>query len=185
MFPYASQLHLRLVRANGKPPVRPDEMAGIAGGNPLEIILMLGFRFPEIACRNDLGDDLTRPQPGSIHVGDRILGDPLLPVAGMEYRRSIAGTDVVALAIACARIMDLEEELENPPIADARRVKVDFDGFGMPGMITIGGVRYGAAGVTHSCRQDAVHAADEFLHAPEATACQNRSFLGHWIFSIY
>src|ERR687896_2705546 len=51
-----------LVGANRQSPVRPDEMAGVAAGISLEIILMLGFGFPEVACGNDFGNDLARPQ---------------------------------------------------------------------------------------------------------------------------
>jgi hypothetical protein len=32
-------------------------MAGVAIGISLEIILMLGFGLPEVACRNDFGRD--------------------------------------------------------------------------------------------------------------------------------
>jgi hypothetical protein len=37
-------------------------MAGVAVAISLEIILMLGFSLPEVACRNDFGNDLARPQ---------------------------------------------------------------------------------------------------------------------------
>ena len=51
-----------LVGANRQSPVGPDEMAGVAVGITLEIILMLGFGLPEVACRNDFRNDLARPQ---------------------------------------------------------------------------------------------------------------------------
>src|SRR4029077_19370986 len=44
--------------ANRQSPVGPDEMAGVAVGILLEIILMLGFGLPEVACRNDFRNDL-------------------------------------------------------------------------------------------------------------------------------
>jgi hypothetical protein len=37
-------------------------MAGVAVGISLEIILMLRFGLPEVAYRNDFGNDLARPQ---------------------------------------------------------------------------------------------------------------------------
>jgi transcriptional regulator with XRE-family HTH domain len=56
------RLLCNLVGANRQSPVGPDEMAGVAVGIPLEIILMLGFGLPEVACRNDFRNDLARPQ---------------------------------------------------------------------------------------------------------------------------
>ena len=41
-----------LIGPNRQSPVGPDEMAGVAIGISLEIILMLGFGLPEVACRN-------------------------------------------------------------------------------------------------------------------------------------
>ena len=51
-----------LIGPNRQSPVGPDEMAGVAIGISLEIILMLGFGLPEVACRNDFRNDLARPQ---------------------------------------------------------------------------------------------------------------------------
>lgn len=51
-----------LIGANRQSPVGPDEMAGVAIGISLEIILMLGFGLPEVACGNDFRNDLARPQ---------------------------------------------------------------------------------------------------------------------------
>ena len=56
------RLLCNLVGANGQSPVGPDEMARVAAGNSLEIILMLRFGLPEVACRNDFRNDLARPQ---------------------------------------------------------------------------------------------------------------------------
>jgi hypothetical protein len=154
-------------------------MAGVAVGNALEIILMLGLGLPEVACSNHFGHDLPRPQAGRIDVLDCVFGDPLLRIAREKDRRSIPGADVVALAIARARVMDLEEEPENPPVADAGGIEQDFDGLGMPGMVAIGGVGDRAAGVAHTRGEDALHLADEFLHPPKASACKYRAFLGH------
>ena len=56
------RLLCNLVGANRQSPVGPDEMAGVAVGILLEIILMLGFGLPEVACRNDFRNDLARPQ---------------------------------------------------------------------------------------------------------------------------
>ena len=68
---------------------------------------MLGFGLPEVACWNDFGNGLAWPKPGSIYVGDGVFRNSLLFFAGIEDRRSIAGADVVALAIARAGVVDL------------------------------------------------------------------------------
>jgi len=106
-------------------------MAGVPIGNPLKVILMLRFGFPEVAGRVQFGHYLARPQARRVDVGDGVFGNPLLRVAGIEDRRAIAGSHVVALAIARARIVDLEKELEQLSIADARRVEDDLDRFGV------------------------------------------------------
>ncbi len=56
------RLLCNFVVANRQSPVGPDEMAGVAVGISLEIILMLGFGLPEVACRNDFRNDLAWPQ---------------------------------------------------------------------------------------------------------------------------
>ena len=75
------------------------------------------LRLPELARRNHFGHGLARPQAGSIDIGDRRLGDSLLFFAGVEDRRSIRAADVVALAVASARVVNLEENLEELPEA--------------------------------------------------------------------
>ena len=120
-----------LIGPNRQSPVGPNEMAGVAVRISLEIILMLGFSLPEVACRNDFRNDLTWPQARSIDIGDGVFGNPLLLVTGVEDRRSVAGPDVIALTIARAWVVNLEEEFEDLPIADPGRIKDDLHCFGM------------------------------------------------------
>src|SRR3954463_696422 len=159
--------------------MRPHEMAGVTPRIPLKGVLGLGLRFPKVACGNDFGDRLARPQAGSIDVSDRVFGNPFLLFTGIEDCRPIAGADVVALAITRARVVNLEEELEELTVADALRIEYDFDRFGVVAMVVISRVRDAAAGVTDSRRQDAVVTANEVLDAPEAAAGENRAFLSH------
>src|SRR6201999_3233696 len=84
-------------------PVRPHEVAGVAVGNPFEVILMLGFGLPEISNRDHFRGRLAGPDAGGVDVGDGIFRDALLFVAGVEDRRAVAGPDVVALPVARAR----------------------------------------------------------------------------------
>jgi GGDEF domain-containing protein len=105
-------------------PSRPHEVAGVAVGDPLQVVLVLGLGLPERARRRHLGDDRPGHRPEAFDVGDRVLGDPLLLVAGGVDRRAVAHADVVALAVAGGRVVHLEEELEQRPEAHARRSKI-------------------------------------------------------------
>src|SRR5262245_24022366 len=155
-------------------------MAGVAARISLEVILMLGFGLPELASRNGCGHNRAGPQASSIDVGGRVFRNPPLLIAGVEDRRPIAGPDVVALPIARACVVNLEEELKDLSIADAGRIKDDLDCFGVSVMIAVGSVRHVAARVADPGRQNAVVAADEVLHAPEAASGKNGAFLSHW-----
>ena len=122
-------------------PVRPDEVAGVAVGILLQVVLVLGLGLPERPGRRDLGDHLARPQAGGLDVGDRVLGDPPLLVAGVEDRRPVAGADVVALPVERGRVVDLEEELQQVPVGDLLRVEDDLDGLGVGAVVAVGRVR--------------------------------------------
>src|SRR3954454_4919113 len=102
----------RLCLAAGQHPTGPHEVAGVAVGDLLQVVLVLLLGLPEVARGLDLGDDLAGPQTRGVDVGDSVLGDALLLVAGVEDRRAVAATHVVALPIAGRRVMDLEEELQ-------------------------------------------------------------------------
>src|ERR1700733_5854191 len=49
-------------------PVRPHEVAGVAVGNPFEVILMLGFGLPEISNRDHFRGRLAGPDAGGVDV---------------------------------------------------------------------------------------------------------------------
>src|SRR5580700_10568697 len=78
-------------RALRKPPIRPNEVARVAIGVFLEIVLMLGLGLPEGARRGDFGYGLTRPKAGRVDVRDRILGDALLLVRRVEDCGAVTG----------------------------------------------------------------------------------------------
>src|SRR5262245_52618030 len=98
-------------------------MAGVAVGIPLEIILVLWLGLPEIARRLHFGHDLAGPKTGGVHIGYGVFRDALLLVARIEDCRAVTCADIVALAIACRRVMNLEEELQQIAVADPRRIK--------------------------------------------------------------
>src|ERR1044071_7777512 len=65
-------------------PVRPRKVARVPVGIPLEVILMLGLRFPEVAGAADGRHHLAGPDSRGVHVRDGVLRDGLLLVAGVE-----------------------------------------------------------------------------------------------------
>ena len=133
--------------AAGQLPVRPYEVARVARGIALQVVLVLGLGLPERAGRGELGHDLAWPQAGGVDVGDRVLGDPALVVVGVEDRRAIARADVVALTVPRARIVDLEEELEQIAERLLLRVEGDLDRLGVSPMVAVGRVGDVTAGV--------------------------------------
>src|SRR3546814_6868525 len=84
----------------------------------------------EIARRFDLRHRLAQPQAGGVDVGDGVAGHALLPGRGEEDRRTVRGAKVVALAVPRRRVVDLEEELQQLAVADARRVEHDLHRLG-------------------------------------------------------
>src|SRR5687768_13280670 len=131
---------------------------------------MLRFGFPELAERHDLGHDFAGPKSGFVDIGDRVLGNPALLVARVEDRRSIARPDVVPLTISRARIVNLEKELEDLPIADPGRIEDHLDRFRVCSVIAIGRIGCVAARIADSRRENTVAPTEELLHAPETTA---------------
>ena len=69
--------------------------------------------------------------------------------------------------------MDLEEVLQDIPVAGDRRVEDNLDSLGVRAVIAVGGIGNIAAGVTDTCRDDARLLANEILHAPEASTREN------------
>ena len=156
-----------------QPPVRTDEVAGVAVGIAFEIILMLGLGFPEVPparprctpCRARCLEASTSAMVSRGHA--------LLLGAGVVDRRAIAHADVVALAVAGRRIVDLEEEFEQLPIAeyaaDRRRSRSLRRGCRGCDRSRSGRRRRYSRRGSRSRR----YLADQILHAPETAAGQN------------
>ena len=125
-------------------------MAGVAMWNAFQVILVLGLSLPERTSRRNLSHDFTRPEPRRFHVGDCSLGDALLYGARIEDFRAVAKPDVVPLTISRGRIVNLEEELEQPPVTDLCRIENDLDGFGVGSVITLLSVRDVSTCISHS-----------------------------------
>ena len=111
------------------------------------------------------------------------MSDSLLLIARVEDCRTIARAGVVALPVARARIVNLEEKFENLTVAEFAGIKNDLDRFGMTTVIAVRRMAHIAARVADPSRHDAVVAAKKILHAPKAAAGQNRSLLAHLISS--
>jgi len=106
-------------------------MARVPVGIALQVVLVLGLGLPERPGRRHFGDHLARPETGGVDVGDGVLRRPLLRVAEVEDRRTVAGPDVVALPVQRGRVVDLEEELEQVPVGNLVRVEGDLDRLGV------------------------------------------------------
>jgi ATP-dependent helicase Lhr and Lhr-like helicase len=162
-----------LVRPAGQLPARPDVVAGVTVGVAQQVVLVLGLGLPERAGRGHLGDHLAGPQAGRVHVGDGVLGDLLLLVAGVEDGRPVARADVIALPVLRGRVVDLEEELQQVPVGQLVRLEDDLQGLRVRAVVPVGGVGHVPAGVTDPGRDHAGELADEILHSPEAAAGQD------------
>src|SRR5204863_9965240 len=153
-----------------KNPVRADEMAGVAVGVLLEVVLMLGLGLPERARRGDFRHDLPGPAPPRLDLGNRLLGDAALFLVAVEDRRAVARPEVVALPVERRRIVDAEEELEHVAVRGALRVEDDLDRLRMAAMASVRRVRDVAAAVADSRRDHARLLPEQMLHPPEAPA---------------
>jgi hypothetical protein len=102
-------------------------VAGVAVRVALEVVLVFGLGLPERDGLADLGHHLAGPQARGVDVGDRVLGDLALLVAGKEDFGAVAGADVVALAALGRRVVDLKRELKDVPVGDALGIKDDLD----------------------------------------------------------
>src|SRR5580658_334586 len=166
-------------------PAGPDEVAGIAVRDPLQIILMLGLGLPEIAGGYQFRHHFSGPEPRRVDIGDRVQGDFSLRVAGIEDRRAVARAAVVALAVLGRRVVDLEEEFQQRPEIGLGRIEQDLDCFGVVAVIAIGRVRHLAAGISDPGGDHAGISAYQILHTPETAAGENGTILGHRISSAW
>src|SRR3984957_13633848 len=168
-------------------PARTREVAGVSVRVVLQVVLVLRLGLPERPRLGDLGDDLAGPESGGLDVGDGVLGDPSLLVIDVEDGRSIAHAHVVPLAVEGRRVMDLEEELEDLSVRGALGVKGDLDRLGVGAVVSIGGVRHVAAGITDPGREHARALADQVLHPPKTASGQDRLLRGvaHWATSSF
>src|SRR5437868_5162102 len=137
---------------------------------------MLWLGFPEWARLRHFGHDLSGPNPRGFDVRNGFARDALLFLAGAENRRTVAGSSIIALSVKRGRIMDLEKEFQELPIAQLLRVKNNLYGFSVSSVIPVRCIRHVAAGITDPGRDHTRVTAQQILHTPETTAGENRSF---------
>jgi hypothetical protein len=147
----------------------------------LQVVLVLRLGLPEVTRGGHLGHHLAGPQARGVDVGDGVERHAALLVARVEDGRAVAQAHVIALAVLRARVVQLEEELEQLAEADALGVEDDFDGLGVRPVVAVRGIGHIAARVAHAGGKHAVVAPEKLLHAPEATAGEHRPFLTHEI----
>ena len=144
-------------------------------------LLMVAFGWIEFGerlqgCHNGILEAL-----GLVQFFDERRGFFPLLIIGVENRRAILRTDIVALAIQCRRVMGGEENRHEIAEGDLRRIEFDFNHFGMAGVahadLLVSGIFVFAAGVA---RDDGMNAAQLIEHrfgAPETTAAENRDLI--------
>src|SRR3954449_12646251 len=175
----AGSLLDRLRLAAWQHPAGPHEVAGVAVGDLLQVVLVLLLGLPERAGRGYLRDDLAGPQARRVNVGDGVLGDGLLLLAGVEDRRAVAAAHVVALPVVRRRVVDLEEELQQLPERDHVGVEDDLDRLRVIAVIPVRGVRGVAARVSDAGGDHPRTLPKQLLGAPEAAAGEDRLLGGH------
>src|SRR5436190_10305925 len=144
-------------------PFWPHVVAGVAAGVSLQVVLMFWFGFPEFTGRRHLGDHRGGTPPRCVDIGDGVARDALLLVIEIEDRRAVAGADVVALAVLCRRVMDLEKEFEQGAVVSFGGVVGDLDRLGVTGMVAVGRVVVVTAGIADPRRFHIGQPADEIL----------------------
>src|SRR3984957_10710516 len=162
--------------ANRKFPFRPNEVAGVAVGKLLQVILMLGLSFPERPRGRYFGDRFAGPQAGGVHVGNGVERGALLLFVRVVNRGTIAQPAVIALPVHGGGVVNLKKEFQNLAIADLRWVENNLDRFGVRAVIAIGRVGHVAAGIADARGDHTRLLAQQILHAPETTTGQNRFF---------
>src|SRR5690606_5481517 len=93
-----------ILTARGGPvrqfPAGSHVVAGVPGRVLLQVVLVLGLGFPELARRRHFGHHLARPQAAGLDVGDGVLGHATLLRRGVKERRADVVSVCVTLAVA-------------------------------------------------------------------------------------
>ena len=115
----------------GQFPARTHEMTGVAVRTALEVVLVLGFRLPEVTSGSDFRHNPARPKARSIDVGDRILRQETLRIVGVEDRRAVARAYIVTLTIVGRRVVYLKKEFQQISETGLVGIEYNFDRLGV------------------------------------------------------
>src|SRR5215475_1661285 len=138
-------------------------------GVALEVVLVFGLGLPEEASLGDLSRDLGAPEARG--VGDRVLGDLALLVAGVEDLGAVVEADHVFAEVGP---VDLEEEFQDVPVGGPPGIEDDLDRLGVTRMVAGGRVVVLAAGVPDPGGDDPVAVVQQFLREPETAPSEDR-----------
>ena len=143
----------------------------------LEVALVILLRLPERLRGHDLSDDrLAQLLP--------VLGQRRAGLGGLvgvmdEDRRSILAADVQALAVACRRVVDRPERLQQVVVSETRGVEPDLDRLGvsraMTADIAVGWIRGLPTRIADRRRDDALDFAERGFDAPKAPRGERRA----------
>src|SRR5262252_10037169 len=157
-------------------PAGADEVARLAIGMLLQVILVVLLRLPELPCRCYLRHDFSGPEAGCIDVGDGVDSDESLPFIGVEDGRTDVAPYLIALPVYRRRIVDPEEELQQTPVRNGVGVIDDLHRLGVIAAVVVGGVRGFPTGISDSGRDHPGLMAYQLLGAPVAPTCQDCRF---------
>ncbi len=147
-----------------------------------EVLLVILFRAPERGGGNDLGDNRSAEPAGFLKPRLERLGLGFLLVVVIEDSGAVLVADVRSLAVQGCRIMVRPEDFQQSRIGRDGGVELDFDDFGVAGVMGadrfVGGVRGLAAFIADGGRHDTGNLPEGFLDAPETARAEGR-FLGH------
>lgn len=132
----------------GQSPTRSWIVACITVGKTLQVILVLGFRFPEWSGQADFRDYFAGPQSGRIHISNGFHGCDALRSRGVENRGAIRRAPIIALPVSSAWVVNLEKKLQQVSVRQDIGIEHDFYGLGVRAMIAIGGVGHVATRVS-------------------------------------
>src|SRR3954454_14601462 len=127
-------------------------MASVTIRIVLQIVLMFRLGFPKSTGRRDFSHHFTGPNPRRLDISDGVICNSFLFVASVEDGGTIAGSPVVALAIQCGRVMNLEEELQQRPVTELVRIEDDLNCLGMGAAISVRRIGYVATRIADPCR---------------------------------
>ena len=144
------------------------------------VVLMIFLRPVEWSGELHLCNNRAEIFPCLLQFGDRLLSDGFLHGVHEKNSRSIVVANIKPLTIDRRRIVNLEEQLEQPRIRQDGWIKLHFDDLGVTGGmradLLVGRILCGTARIPDLGRRDAFQSRERFLDSPEATCAKHRSF---------